>query len=558
MNPLKQLKQINPLRPLKPLKQLKQLKPLNPLKLAIIGAGPSAFYVASRVLKLLPLGMGGSTAGSGRDADGGGSGKETMSERGSGSGMNGKETRETTRNVDGKENSNVRVHLYDRLWAPYGLVRYGVAPDHPEVKNCTHKFRQTAQDARFEFFGGVNVVSSASSPSSAPTAPTPHPLTLPLSTLFKSYTHILFATGCTQPTLHPSIPPSSRCVPASEVVGWYTGNPTSTPSSPSPLHHPNLTHIHHVTIIGHGNVALDIARLLLSPFDALSTLDIPRSVLEVMERSGVRHVSVVGRRGLGEASFGVKEVREMMRLEGVGMRPLEEGLLRGVGGEGGGGGTELTRRQKRMVDLLKKGSRCEYGTTEKSWSLEFFRSPVGLTESHPSAQLSLAHTILDPTTHRAIPTGEISSLSTDLVITSLGFHGEPSAPFYDPILGHIRTALGGGGVITADGKRVERVYASGWAAMGAKGVLAATMMNAYGVADEIVGDWGGGVNDEEEEGGQTLDSLPEVVQRGLEEGTVVTYDDWLRVDEEEIRRGAQVGKERERMTWEDVRTFLKT
>ncbi|KAI0739679.1 hypothetical protein C8Q80DRAFT_196864 [Daedaleopsis nitida] len=481
-----------------------------PLKLAIIGAGPSSFYVASRLLSLLPQ--------------------------------------------SGPGASSLRIHLYDRLWAPYGLVRYGVAPDHPEVKNCTHKFDAAAADSRLRFFGNINV--------GAP-SPIPHALPLSLQTLLPYYTHILLSTGCTVPVLHSALPPSQYCVPALSLVHWYTQHP----SRPSP---PPLDRTSHVTLIGQGNVSLDVARMLLTPPDKLAKYDVPSSVLDVLRRSAVQHVSIVGRRGPLQAAFTTKELREMMNLPDASMVPLDPALFENTG--------VLTRQQSRTLDLLKKGSKNPAGTTSKTWSLDFFRSPAGLVTPPSSgtsqAQLTLAHTMLDPS-QRAVPTGETSTLSTDLVVTSLGHRAEPSAPWYDPALGHIRTVRGR--VVGADGRVVRNVYASGWAAMGARGVLVSTMMDAYAVADTILRDH---FPDAASEDVQTtalgdtepvqgdadvqevlprevdLDAVPPEVESGLKEGKVTQFEDWKMVDAEEIRKGEALSKERERMGWEEASEYL--
>ncbi|KAF8970902.1 FAD/NAD-P-binding domain-containing protein [Flammula alnicola] len=470
---------------------------MNPLKLAVIGGGPSAFYVASRILKLLPGAQ------------------------------------------------NVRVHMFDRLWAPHGLVRYGVAPDHPEVKNCTHKFDQVAEDSRFRFFGNVDVGDTADS--------IPHALQLPLASIFKNYSHILFATGCTLPTLHADLPPSPYCVPALSLVHWYTQHP----NTPTP---PPLDKITHVSLIGNGNVSLDVARMLLTNVDVLAKYDVPQSVLEVLSRSTVKHVSIIGRRGPLEAAFTMKELREMINLPEASMVPLDPSLITPPSS-----GPTLTRQQTRVLQLLQKGSKNAPGTTSKTWSLDFFRSPIGLvppTATCPSSQLSLSHTLVDPETQKAVPTGETSTISTDLVVTSLGFHGEPTVDFYDPGLKHLRTVSGR--IVTPHGAILKNVYASGWAATGAKGVLATTMMNAYGVADTIISDWTEGDVEADEavrelvplNANSMLDEPPEEVQRGLKLGLVTEYDDWRKIDAEEVKRGQTLGKERERMGWNDARKFI--
>ena len=244
------------------------------MKLAIIGGGPSAFYVASRVLKSLPL----------------------------------------------QDFRNVRVHIFDRLWAPHGLVRYGVAPDHPEVKasclglnlgnhlftdkfrfskNCTHKFDATAQDSRFRFFGNVEVADTVFT--------IPYAVSLPVSSILDSYSHVVFATGCTLPTVHEALPSSPFCIPALSFVHWYTQHPNTPPPPP-------LNKVSHVSIIGNGNVSLDVARMLLTDVKVLTKYDVPQHVLDVFSRSTVKHVSIIGRRGPFEAAFTTKELREMINL----------------------------------------------------------------------------------------------------------------------------------------------------------------------------------------------------------------------------------------------------
>jgi adrenodoxin-NADP+ reductase len=151
------------------------------------------------------------------------------------------------------------------------------------------------------------------------------------------------------------------------------------------------------------------------------------------------------------------------------------------------------------------------------------------------------------------------------VVTSLGFHGEPTASFYDPGLGHLRTL--GARIIDTSGHVLKNVYASGWAATGAKGVLASTMINAYDAADTILGDVLPDrappdrpvelVHDVVLNPRPNLDAIPNEIEEGIKEGSVTTYEDWKKIDEEEIRRGHAVGKERERMRWDEARDFLE-
>jgi adrenodoxin-NADP+ reductase len=237
-------------------------------------------------------------------------------------------------------------------------------------------------------------------------------------------------------------------------------------------------------------------------------------------------------------------------------------------------GSKLTRQQSRTLQLLQQGSHTitpthtsSPPTSTKSWSLDFFRSPTGF--SADSQHLTLAHTALDENS-RAIPTGSSSVLSTDLVVTALGHHSDPLLAYYDPTLGHLRTDRGH--VLDFTRRALRRVYASGWAATGARGVLAATMIDAYAVADVILADhFGDGPHSGAEavpirgeaysddmlvSDDVDLGSVPKAVEQGIKERRVVQYGQWKNIDAEEMRRGEERSKERERMGWEEVHEFL--
>jgi adrenodoxin-NADP+ reductase len=338
------------------------------------------------------------------------------------------------------------------------------------------------------------------------------------------------------------------------MVHWYTQHPSAPPP-------PALDKIEHVAIVGQGNVALDVARMLLAPISHLEKYDVPMPVLDVLSRSTVKHVSILGRRGPYQAAYTTKEIRELLNLPNASMAPIPADVLAPPEG------TPLTRQQGRIVDLLRKGSQQPFGSTPRTWSLDFFRSPTGLTSLGPhAARLHFAHTLLEPETARGVPTGETSALDAGLVVPALGHRAEPGAPWIEPALGHIRTSGPGGGgrVLNAGGALVRRVYASGWASMGARGVLAATMRDAHEVAAAILTDDGDGVSTVEQ--GRDVEAVmaedvmddepPVEVQKGVKEGVITTYQDWKKVDEEEVRRGRERGKERERMGWGEARAYL--
>ncbi|KAJ1309643.1 hypothetical protein OPQ81_006410 [Rhizoctonia solani] len=479
-----------------------------PLKLAIIGGGASAFYAASRVLSKLP---------------------EAFKE--------------------------AQVHVYDRLWTPHGLVRYGVAPDHPEVKNCTNKFDAIALDPRFRFFGNVQIIPSeplnqqANSLAGTMRRPSslPQPLNLPLSSLARHYTHLLFAYGSSTPLL-PTLEDSSlQPTSALDFVHWYTSHPY--PQANISLE--QLIKAKRITIIGHGNVALDVARMLLSSPDRLGCYDVPQSVLEVLEKLQVQHVSVVGRRAPAQVSFTAKEVREMMALEGVGMHPIDHSLF-DIGAE------VLSRQQSRLLDLMRKGSSTPIASASRTWSLDFLRSPLKITPTSITYAVNSLSASLS-----AIPTGETQTVPTDLVIASVGYRSPAiQSAWHDRRLGRVRNV--DGQVVREDGTAVRGVYTSGWAANGARGVLASTMWNAYSVAERILNDVTANVVSGPQpqvgsipDDGVALEGRPGLPLAVIEAGKwIISYPDWKRIDAEEIRRGGELGKERERMSWEEVVEFL--
>lgn len=348
-----------------------------------------------------------------------------------------------------------------------------------------------------------------------------------MSSIHRHYTHIVLAYGASIPFILPALGNSARS--ALSIVHWYTGHP----SHQAP---PQLDSVNHMTLMGHGNVSLDIARLLLSSPERLASLDIPQPALDIMASSKLEHVSIVSRRGPAQVAFTAKELRELLNLPGTSMVPIPPELLVIPPG--------ATRQQTRILDLLRKGSTAKPGTTKKTWSLDFFRSPVKPVDTG----IELGINELDKD-ERAVPTGKTETLHTDLIVNSVGYRSEPIQPeWFDGTLGRIRQSESR--VISMDHQTVPRVYASGWAANGAKGVLATTMMDAYSAAERLLEEGLSGVG-----GPVTCESgIPEEVAKSHQR--VVTYDDWKRIDEEEVRRGQVMGKERERMTWTEVNDFL--
>lgn len=241
----------------------------------------------------------------------------------------------------------------------------------------------------------------------------------------------------------------------------------------------------------------------------------------------------------------------MMHLEEAVMCPIPECVMGGVEAD-----VELRRQQARVIKLLREGSGRE-SRGAKTFNFEFWKAPAGYKvlspEGHAKAELTLEKTEMRD--GRVVGTGEREHLRTDLMVTSLGYEGSAEVlgdelPWFDSGTGRIRTEQGR--VLGLDGSVVPNVYATGWAARGANGVLAGTLMDANNVAASIVED----VSDSDGNGAGAADGAPSLVEEGIRDGRVIEYGTWRRVDEEEKRRGGGV-KERERMGWWDVVDYLK-
>lgn len=197
--------------------------------------------------------------------------------------------------------------------SPHDSDTYLTGNDQTEIKqNCIHKFDETASDSRFRFFGNVTFATQQQSS----LEPLRHALELPLSSLFPHYTHLLLAYGASLPNSLRSLN-SSFTLSALSLVHWYTGHPLA-----AHLPAPPLSTTKHLTLVGHGNVSLDIARLLLADPKSLSNLDIPQHVIDHLQTSSIEHIDIVSRRGPAQVAFTAKELREMMNLPGTAFRPL--------------------------------------------------------------------------------------------------------------------------------------------------------------------------------------------------------------------------------------------
>ncbi|KAK5175548.1 NADPH-adrenodoxin reductase [Saxophila tyrrhenica] len=476
-----------------------------PFHLAIIGSGPAGYYTAYRLMKKLP---------------------------------------------------NIWVTMFESLPVPYGLVRFGVAPDHPEVKKSAETLEDVGKWPQFDFAGNVQIGNG--------------PQELPLSSIAPHYDAMLFAYGASKDR-RLNIPGEDLkgVVSARAFVGWYNGLPEYADLNP------DLQSGDTAVVIGQGNVALDIARFLLSPVDMLKETDASEQALEALSRSKIRDVKIIGRRGPLQAPYTIKELRELMNLPGVGFAPPPGTWDELIQVER----KKLPRQLKRIAEVLERGSKTPMESAVKAWQLGYMRSPVeflsstgdkleavGFEQTEYTASISSLISG-DPQKDlnsvrnlKAKPTGRRTMARADLAFRSVGYQSEPLPGFddigvpFDENFGIIPNDMygrviapdrGPAGPLTAG--HVPGMYCSGWVKRGPTGVIASTMDDAFNTADIIARDWEDGARfnegeGERKEGFAAVDR--EMKKRGVRS---VSWAEWQKIDAEERRRGKEKGKMREKI-----------
>ncbi|XP_026988585.1 NADPH:adrenodoxin oxidoreductase, mitochondrial isoform X1 [Tachysurus fulvidraco] len=424
-----------------------------------------------------------------------------------------------------KGRSDMVVDIYERLPVPFGLVRFGVAPDHPEVKNVINTFTQTAQHERCSFFGNVSIGTDVS-----------------VEELKKAYHAVVLSYGAEGKRLM-GVPGENLAgvFSARDFVGWYNGLPSNKELCPD-------LSCDTAVVMGQGNVALDVARILLSPPDLLKTTDITQQALESLRASQVRRVLIVGRRGPLQIACTIKEVREMMNLPETraDMLPADfEGIAEAL--------KDLPRPRKRLTELMLKSLKVDERSQEanKQWGFRFLLSPVKVLPSADGkkvAGIRLAVNKLEGSGEkaRARPTGQTQDLECGLLISSIGYKSLPidsSVPF-DP---HTSTVPNNMGRVS----HTAGLYCSGWVKRGPTGVIATTMNDSFETAQILLKDVETGKLDlsVNKAGAQEITSLLQT--RGVRP---VSFSEWEKINSEEIRRGEVLGKPREKVL--DVKQML--
>lgn len=435
-----------------------------PLRIAIVGAGPAGFYAADALLK---------------------------------------------------SDRAVSIDLFDRLPAPYGLVRFGVAPDHQKIKSVTRLYERALQDARLRYLGNVEFGRD-----------------LHLDDLQRHYHATIFTVGAaTDRSLGIPGEDLPGSLSATEFVAWYNGHPDYADLQ-VPLD------ARDVVVIGMGNVAVDVTRVLAKSVDELAVTDMADHALDALRRSAVESIVMVGRRGPAEAKFTTKELRELGELENadIFVEPGEvvaspESLALVAG--------DVTVTKN--LEVLEWFAGQTPAGKPRKVTLRFLLSPVELLGDERVEAVRFERNRLVPNDWgglSAVGTGEFEEMPAQLVLRSVGYLGSalPGVPF-DAKRAVIPNDEGR--VLSAPGgEQVPGLYVAGWIKRGPSGVIGTNKACAMGsvaslLADELPVPEAGAADE------AAIDALLD--ERGVK---VVDTQGWLRLDATEVAAGEASGRPR--------------
>jgi ferredoxin/flavodoxin---NADP+ reductase len=417
----------------------------------------------------------------------------------------------------------IAIDLIDRLPTPFGLVRGGVAPDHPKIKSVTRIFDRIASQPGFRFLGHVRVGEDVT-----------------IDELRARYEVVILSYGAETDRLlgipGESLPGSHA---ATEFVAWYNGHPDYAAARF------DLTQ-REVAIIGIGNVAMDVARILAKPTRELSTTDLADHALQALAASSVQTIHLVARRGPVQAACTTPELRELGELEGVDVvvdaRDLE---LDPASAE------QLAamedRNPAKNLDVLREWAARPLTGAPRRVVLHFNASPVALHGSDRVEGMRVVRNRLEADGRggvRAVATDETRELPVGLVFRSVGYRGMPlpAVPF-DERHGVVANVQGRVVCEAGSATPVPGLYVAGWIKRGPQGIIGTNKLCAADTVAQVVADAAAGALPSRDEAVSSIDAL--LAERSVR---VTSWADWQALDKAEQERGALVGRPRAKIT----------
>ena len=401
--------------------------------------------------------------------------------------------------------AGAQVDMIERLPTPWGLVRLGVAPDHPKIKSVSRAFERIAVQDGFRFLGNVEVGRDVQH-----------------DELLELYDAVLYAVGA-QTDRRMGIPgedlPGSW--PATEFVAWYNG-------------HPDFQHLEfdlsgkRAVVIGNGNVAVDVARMLALTKEELDPTDTTDAAIDAIAGSGIEEIVMVGRRGPAQAAFTTPELIELGELAGADVIVDAADL---------DGAEPKDTNAERNLEVLKEYAARTPAGKPRRIVLRFFRSPTAILGDDRVTGIELVRNTLDEN-ERAVATDETETLDCGIVFRSVGYRGVPlpGVPFDETR-----------GVIPNDGGRVApRVYAAGWIKRGPSGVIGTNKKDATETVELLL---------EDLRNAERVEKTASDVDAFLADHAAhpVIYSAWTAIDEAERAAGEPLGRPRVKLcSWDDL------
>ncbi len=417
--------------------------------------------------------------------------------------------------------ADVEVEMLEKLPTPYGLVRAGVAPDHPGTKGVASMFESAFKRDSFQYYLNAEVGKHIS-----------------LEELLEHHHAVVYAVGASTDR-HLGVPgedlPGSNS--ASDFVAWYNGHPE----------HRDATFDlsgERAVIVGNGNVALDVARILTLSPDQLAKTDIADHALEALRNSNIREVVLLGRRGPAQAAYSSSEFMALAHLDNIDVVIDEQELVLDPVSAAEVASPEAEHTLPLKITLANEYAHRPTDPSRKRIVFRYLVSPVEILGADHVEGIRIVHNELVESDGAlsATPTDKTENLDASLVLRSIGYRGEPipGLPF-DERRGTVPNT--GGRVVTEEGEVVPGVYVTGWIKRGPRGIIGSNKVDAQETVERLLEDFKGGRLAKPANDRSSLKSLLASRQADL-----VGRDGWRAIDQAERQRGKAAGRPRVKFT----------
>jgi ferredoxin--NADP+ reductase len=416
------------------------------------------------------------------------------------------------------------VDVIDRLPVPFGLVRYGVAPDHFSIRSVRDTLANVLDRPEVRLLAGVEVGDTADGAD------------VSVTELLAAYDAVILTYGAARDR-RLDIPGEELAgsVAATDLVAWYCGHPDADRDGIESA----LAAARSVVVVGVGNVAVDVTRILSAPIDRLERTDMPEHVLEALRAAQITDVHVLGRRGPAQATWTTKELKELGELDGVDvlidptdleLEPVSAALV------------ESDRVVARNVEVIRGWGAHVEDATHRHIHLHFHARPAELVGSERVERVVVERTTVDES--GAHGTGETYEIEAQLVVRSVGYRGVglPGVPF-DSRRNVIPNT--DGRVVDDSGAVVPGLYVAGWIKRGPTGIIGTNKKDAGATVASLLADLDGVAS----RGGDGVRDL--LAQRGV---VPVDVEGWRRIDAAERSLGAERGRDRTTLHERDALT----